>query len=204
MGLVRSGMEKKADIIPILEGIVEENTKSYQDDLILDVEQLKAAMLNPVPENRVFLWMSRPCGTWCFLEREVFLRDTRAHDTWTHPDYIAQAGQIKAYRITVAPGRPGAFVLGKLQPLDYGEQVERVKRLALPVQQVTLNFEDGETRTMSYTDYTSHFCEFMCHSAPIKTTHYQPENEGELSALLYMERHPPKQRSRRPKRLPTR
>ena len=204
MGLVRSGMEKKADIIPILEGIVEENTRSYQDDLILDVEQLKAAMLNPVPENRVFLWMSRPCGTWCFWEREVYLRDTQAHNTWTHPDYIAQADKIKAYRITVAPGRPGAFVLGKLQPLDYGEQVERVKRLALPVQQVTLNFEDGETRTMSYTDYTSHFCELMCHSAPIKTTHYQPENEGELSALLYMERHPPKQRSRRPKKPTTR
>lgn len=58
----------------------------------------------------------------------------------------------------MAPGRPGAFVLGKLQPLNYGEQVERVKRLALPVQQVTLSFEDGETRTMSYADYTSRFC----------------------------------------------
>ena len=120
------------------------------------------------------------------------------------PDYIAQADKIKAYRITVAPGRPGAFVLGKLQPLNYGEQVERVKRLALPVQQVTLSFEDGETRIMSYADYTSRFCELMCHCAPIKTTHYQPENEGELSALLYTERHPPKQRSRRPKKPPAR
>ena len=104
----------------------------------------------------------------------------------------------------MAPGRPSAFVLGKLQPLNYGEQVERVKRLALPVQQVTLDFEGGETRTMSYADYTSHFCELMCHAAPIKATHYHPENEGELSALLYTERHPQKQRSRRPKKPPAR
>lgn len=197
-------MEKKTDLIPFLEGIVAENTKTYQDDLIMDVGQLSAAMLDPVPENRVFLWMSRPCGTWCFWEWEVYLRGTEAHNTWTHPDYIAQANQIKAYRITVEPGNPGAFVLGKVQPLNYGEQVERVKRLALPVHQVTLNFENGETRTMSYADYTSHFRELIRRFGAIEATYYKPENQGELSALLYTERHPPKQRSRRPKRPPTR
>ena len=193
-------MEKKADIIPILEGIVAENTRSYQDDLLIDVRQLNAAMLDPVPENRVFLWMSRPCGTWCFREREVYLRDTEAHNTWTHPDYIAQADKIKAYRITVDPGYPGAFVLVKVQPLNYGEQVERVKRLALPIHQVTLSFEHGGTRTMSYADYTSQFFELTRRFGEIEAVHYQPSNEGELSALLYMERHPPKQRSRRPKK----
>lgn len=193
-------MEKKTDIIPFLEGIVAENTKTYQDDLIMDVGQLSAAMLDPAPENRVFLWMSRPCGTWCFWEREVYLRDTEAHNTWTHPDYIAQAEQIKAYRITVAPGQPGNFVLGKVQPLNYREQVERVKRLALPIHQVTLNFEHGEPRTMSYADYSGQFRELIRRFGTIEATYYKPENEGELSALLYTERHPPKQRSRRPKR----
>lgn len=183
---------------------MEENTKSYQSDFAFDVERLTAAMLDPVPENRVFLWMSRPCGTWCFWEREVYLRDTQAHNTWTHPDYIAQADKIKAYRVTVAPGQPGDFVLGKVQPLNYGQQVERVKRLALPIHQVTLSFEHGETRTMSYADYTSQFFELTRRFGAIEAIHYQPENKGELDALLYAERHPPKQRSRRPKRPPTR
>ena len=183
---------------------MEENTKSYQSDFAFDVERLTVAMLDPVPENRVFLWMSRPCGTWCFWEREVYLRDTQAHNTWTHPDYIAQADKIKAYRITVAPGQPGNFVLGKVQPLNYGEQVERIKQLALPIHQVTLNFEHGETRTMSYADYTSQFFELTRRFGSIEAIHYQPENKGELDARLYAERHPPKQRSRRPKRPPTR
>ena len=195
-------MGKKTDIIPFLEGVVAENTKTYQDDLIMDVGQLSAAMLDPVPENRIFLWMSRPCGTWCFWEREVYLRDTEAHNTWTHPDYIAQADKIKAYRITVFPGEPapGNLVLGKVQSLNYGEQVERVKRLALPIHQVTLRFEHGETRTMPYSDYTSQFFELTRRFGEIEVVHYQPEHEGELSALLHMERHPPKQRSRRPKK----
>ena len=90
-------MEKKTDIIPMLQEIVAENTTHYQDDLLMDVGQLSAAMLDPVPENRVFLWMCRPCGTWCFLEREVFLRDTVAHNTWTYQEYIIQAEKIKAY-----------------------------------------------------------------------------------------------------------
>ena len=183
-----------------------EHTKHYQDDLIMDVGQLSAAMLDPVPENRVFLWMCRPCGTWCFWEWEVYLRDTEAHNTWTYPEYIAQADQIKAYRITVDPGQPGpsSLVPGAIQPLNYREQVERVKRLALPIHQVTLAFECGETRAMSYADYSSHSCELIRRFGPIGATYYQPENKGELDALLYAERHPPKQRSRRPKRPPTR
>ena len=91
-------MEKKADIIPFLEGIVEENTRSYQSDLKLDERILQAAMLEVRQENRTFLWMSRPCGTRCLLEREVFLRETSAHITWTHYDYDAE--YIKIYQGT--------------------------------------------------------------------------------------------------------
>lgn len=197
-------MEKKADIIPILEGIVAENTKSYQSDFALDEKQLSVAMLDPVPENRVFLWMSRPCGTWLFLEREVFLRETPGFTTWTYGDYVAEADQIKACRVTVSSGRPGDFVLGKIQPLNYEAQVERVKHLALSVQTVALRFEDGTTVTLPYEEYSGQFRALVYAHGKAEHIHYQPANEGELSALLYMERHPPKQRSRRPKRPPPR
>ena len=65
-------MEKKVDIIPFLESVVEENTRSYQSDLKIDERILQAAMLETYQEDRTFLWMSRPCGTHCLLEREVF------------------------------------------------------------------------------------------------------------------------------------
>ncbi len=193
-------MEKKADIIPILEGIVEQNTVSYRSDFQYDVQRLTAAMLEPSQEDRTFLWMSRPHGTWLFLERETFLRETPAFITWTYGDYVAEDDQIKACRVTVSPGRAGGFVLGKIQPLNYGEQVERVKRLALSVQTVALRFEDGITVTLPYEEYSDQFRALVSAHGKAEHIRYQPENEGELSALLYMERHPPKQRSRRPRK----
>lgn len=72
-------MEKKIDVIPLLTGIVEENTNSCQSDLAHDEARPNAAMLEMYQEDRTFPWMSRPCGTWCLLEREVFLRETPAH-----------------------------------------------------------------------------------------------------------------------------
>ena len=200
-------MGKKTDIIPMVQEIVAENATHYQDDLLMDAGQLSAAMLDPVPENRVFLWMCRPCGTWCFLEREVFLRDTVAHNTWTYQEYIIQAEKIKAYRITVAPGQPGpgSLVPGELQPLNYREQVERVKRLALPIQQVKLViWNTDKTLIMPFADYSAQRGDLTRRFGPIDEVYYQPENEGELSTLLYTERHPPKQRSRRPKKPPAR
>ena len=53
-------MEKKADIIPFLESVVEKNTRSYQSDFAYDEKRLQAAMLEMYQEDRTFLWMSRP------------------------------------------------------------------------------------------------------------------------------------------------
>ena len=94
--------------------------------------------------------MSRPCGTWCFLEREVFLRETPAHLTWAYKEYAAGTECIKAFRIIVAPGRSGAFVLGKVQPLNYAEQMQRVKQNALHVQTVKMTFEDKTVFTVPF------------------------------------------------------
>ncbi|USF26999.1 hypothetical protein N510_001933 [Firmicutes bacterium ASF500] len=135
-------MEKMIDIIPFLAGIVEKNTATHQSDFLLDRKILQGAAWEPHQESRTFLWMSRPCGTNCVLEAEAFQRETDAHITWTHYEYDADS--IKAYRVIVAPEHAGGIVLGKVQPLHYKEQVQRVKQKALHVQSVKLQFEDGE------------------------------------------------------------
>ena len=111
-------MEKMIDIIRFLAGIVEENTHSYQSDFDYDRKRLQDAEYEPAQENRTFLWMSRPCGTYCVLESEAFLRGTGAHSIWTHYEYEAE--RVRAFRIIVSPERTGALVLGNVQPLNYG------------------------------------------------------------------------------------
>lgn len=196
-------MEKEVDIISFLEGVVEENTRSYQSDFAYDEKCLQAAMLETYQENRTFLWMSRPCGTHCVLEREAFLVETGAHNIWTHYSYDTE--HIQAYRIIVAPGRVGAFVLGKLQRLNYGEQVQRVKQNAIHVQSVEMAFTDGTVLAMPYEDYRERLHSLLAEHGKIDRIQYKPENEHELTSLLQMERiiSTARKRPRRPRTPPT-
>lgn len=179
-------MEKKIDIIPFLAGIVEENTQHYQSDFAYDEKRLQAAMLEISQEDRTFLWMSRPCGTLCVPEREAFIKESTAHITWTHYDYDAE--HIKAYRVIVEPGREGAFVLGQVKPLRYGEQVERVKRNAVHAEMVELTFADGTELELPYAAYSGHFHSLINDHGRIERIHYKPGNELELDCVLQKER----------------
>ncbi len=179
-------MEKMIDLIPFLEGIVEENTEYYKSDFEYDERRLQAAMLEPSQENRTFLWLSRPCGTLCVLEREAFIRESTAHIAWTHYDYDAE--HIRAYRVIVAPGRKGAFALGKIQPLHYGEQVERVKRGAVHAETVELALADGTTLELPYKAYSGYSHSFTAIHGRIERITYKPGDEADLNRILQMER----------------
>ena len=47
-------MEKMIDLIPFLEGIVEENTEYYKSDFEYDERRLQAAMLEPARKTARF------------------------------------------------------------------------------------------------------------------------------------------------------
>ncbi len=179
-------MEKMIDIIPFLAGIVEKNTATHQSDFLLDRKILQGATWQPHQESRTFLWMSRPCGTNCVLEAEVFQRETDAHIVWTHYEY--DADRIKAYRVIVAPERAAGLVLGKVQPLNYKEQVQRVKQKALHVQSVKLQFEDGEQYNLSHEDYKRQIHGLIDVHGRVETICFVPENEHELFCTLQTER----------------
>lgn len=185
---------------------MEENTHSYQSDFAHDEQRLRKAMLEVSQENRTFLWMSRPCGTYCVLEREAFIKETPAHTVWTYHDYVAEANKIKAYHVIVAPGREGAFVLGAVKPLNYGEQVQRVMRNAIPAQSVEITFEDGITQKMPYEEYSKGVYGQIAVHGKIEKLHFAVENEGELANILQAERmiSAAKKRRPRPKKPPAR
>ncbi|MFG6351138.1 MAG: hypothetical protein K1W21_05855 [Oscillospiraceae bacterium] len=198
-------MEKKIEIIPFLAGIVEENTQLYRIDFAHDEKLLRAAMLESRQEYRTFLWMSRCSGTQCVLEREVFMQESGAHFIWTY--YANQAKEIKAYRVTVAPGQPDNAVLGIIQPLKYGEQVERVKRNAIRIQTVDLRFKDGTICSMPHEVFKKQCRALVDKHGTLEHIDYHPEKENELSAVLWVERAITKassKHSRNPKKPPAR
>lgn len=181
------------DILKFLEKIVQRNTIAYKEDFDVDKEILWNSAQESSLEHRSFLWMSRPCGTWCVPERETYLQDSRAYKTWTF--YADQPNGIKAYRVVVDGVRDGKLA-GKIVPVNYAKQVQRVVKSALPIEKV------------QYRDRDDYFCESSYETfihdvsrteEKIHDIRYVPKSEAELQSLLMLE-HQLEQQDRRPKR----
>ena len=130
------------DVITSLEAIMKQNTAFYQNDFDLDRNILQKAAASPTAEDRRLLWFSRPSGTCCFRERDVFLKDTRQHNTWRF--YGEQTrDKVLAYAVELT-GIVNGKIKGNLYELDYPQHFRHVKEQALPADNYTLLYEHGE------------------------------------------------------------
>lgn len=133
------------DLLGNLEKIMRRNTRSYQSDFEWDRETLMDAAANAdtVPlRDRIYLWMSRPCGTWCVKEKDVFLEPACAHNIWSY--YAGETSQrILAYAVEVM-GMEDKKAVGNLYPLDYRKHVESVKDATIPADRIRMVYEKGE------------------------------------------------------------
>ena len=116
------------DIIDSLRRIMNTNTKHYRADFIIDADHIKEAYASKDAQDKYLFFMSRPEGTWCFNEANVFMKDTSAHNTWTY--YADTNDNILAYAVLVRDIEDG-IITGSLYELDYKEHCELVKGLAV-------------------------------------------------------------------------
>ena len=121
---------------------MKQNTAFYQNDFDLDRNILQKAAASPTDEDRRLLWFSRPSGTCCFRERDVFLKGTRQHNTWRF--YGEQTrDKVLAYAVELT-GIVNGKIKGNLYELDYPQHFRHVKEQALPADNYTLLYEHGE------------------------------------------------------------
>jgi len=133
---------ENVDVITSLEAIMKQNTAFYQNDFDIDKQILQKAAVSPIPEDRRLLWFSRPSGTCCFRERDVFLKDTRQHNTWRF--YGEQTRDtILAYAVELTGTEQGK-IKGNLYELDYLQHFREVIEKSIPADNYTLIYEHGE------------------------------------------------------------
>lgn len=188
-------MKNEIELIPFLSKIITQNTTAYQGDFQHDIATLHRAMGEAQEENRAFCWMSRPHGTWCVREREVFLRESEAHAIWTH--YENNAEGIIAYRVIVA-GDSRGDPMGRVWKLNYPEQVQRVKQAALPVETVTLFFGEMPPVTMPYGELHGSRLRLAEQYGKPERIRYAPQDEAELARVIAAERRLQTVRKRKP------
>lgn len=141
---------ENVDIIASLDAIMRQNTAFYQSDFEIDKEIIQKAATSPAAEDKRLLWLSRPSGTYCFRERDVFLKDTRQHNTWRF--YGEQTrDNVLAYAVTIT-GIEDGKIKGDLYELDYPQHFKHVAEQGLPADTVTLHYEHG-SRTQPAKQY---------------------------------------------------
>ena len=104
-------------------------------------EILTEAANEPDAWDRRFLWMSRPCGTHCLKEKDVFLYDTSEYHTWTA--YSDTADEIVAYAVQLN-GYEDGVLKGDLYELDYASHCAMAKNSAVYIAQVKLHCDDRD------------------------------------------------------------
>ena len=129
------------DVLASLEAILKQNTGFYQSDFDIDKQIIAEKAASPNKEDKTLLWLSRPSGTYCFRERDVFISDTAPHNTWRF--YKEQTrDHILAYAVELTGTQDGK-IKGNLYELDYEKHYERVKDNTLAAGTVTLMYEHG-------------------------------------------------------------
>lgn len=129
------------DVLASLEAILKQNTGFYQSDFDIDKQIIAEKAASPNKEDKTLLWLSRPSGTYCFRERDVFISDTAPNNTWRF--YKEQTrDHILAYAVELTGVQDGK-IKGNLYELDYEKHYERVKNDTLAAGTVTLVYEHG-------------------------------------------------------------
>lgn len=132
---------ENVDVLAYLEKIMQQNTGYFQSDFEIDRKIIEKASVQPAAVDRTLLWMSRPSGTHCFRERDVFVKDTAAHNTWRfHREQTRDP--ILAYAVELSGSEDGR-ITGNLYELDYPAHYERVKERSLPAAMNMLVYEKG-------------------------------------------------------------
>ncbi|WP_257903956.1 hypothetical protein [Schaedlerella arabinosiphila] len=102
------------------------------------------AASEPEDRDKTLLWLSRPYGTHCLKEYEVFLKGSAAYDVWQffgnrdHYGILAYAAEITH--------NDGKKILGNLYELDFGQHSKHVEEKALPMDYVRVVYEHGSRK----------------------------------------------------------
>lgn len=121
------------DLIESLGAIMRQNTGFYQSDFEIDKEILREATSEPKDMDRTFVWLSRPCGTNCFREYKVFMKDSPSYNAWQFYGKMNYKRAL-AYVVEIIHNE-GNVIKGNLYELDFQQHCEHVAAKALPIDQ---------------------------------------------------------------------
>ena len=177
---------KNMDVEASLRAVMERNTEHYQSDFEYDKARFLKAAQSEHAEDKTLYWLSRPSGTWCFRERDIFLRDSEAFRTWQH--YKDTSDTILAYTVEIT-GMEDGRVMGTLYTQDYRAMAEHIDRAALAADTVSIQFEgDGMIYQYRCEDYFNRRYSIHDQHGRAEVFQLNPADPEALRSILQNER----------------
>lgn len=171
------------DILEFMGKVVEKHTQYYQSDFQIDEEILRKAAVSGKQQDKTFVWLCRTHGTWCLLERNVFLKGTRENSTFSF--YMEQTREpVLAFVVEITSDVQNS-ITGNVYALDYAEYYKHVQSVSFNAETVLVQYEHGcrvrkaDERIDGYPD---------TEYGRLVSVQYQPDSEEALIELLQRER----------------
>lgn len=178
---------ENVDIEKCLRSVMEKNTKHYQSDFDFDVGTFQHIAQAPAANKLVLYWMSRPSGTWCFMERDLFIRDSQAFHTWQY--YKDSRDTILSYAVEITGMSAEGHIMGNLYTQDYREVTKHLECAAQNAASVSIRFEgQSEPMKFSYTDYKNNSLSIHARFGKAETFRLEPEDPLLLKDILQKEK----------------
>lgn len=176
---------EKVNVIETLRTIMLHNTEHYQSDFEYDIARLQKAAEDS-RGGRHFLWLSRGFGTWCFEERDVYIRNTHAFNTWDYYNHSSE--NVKAFAVEIEALQDKA-VVGHVFELDYKMHIEDVRKNCFNAQSVEAVFKhpdsnNGYIRKFDIDEYNTNWYSIGQRYGEIETLRYQVGDEQRLQDVL--------------------
>lgn len=173
------------DVLACLKQILKKNTVFFETDFEYDKKSIAEWAASNDPKDKIFIWMSRFHGTWCYRERDVFIKDSSAHNTILYYEDVEREEGILVYAVELT-GIENGIIKGNIYPLDYPKYCKRVKDDSLEPYDSTYFFEHGKVEKEGLGIDRS-FIEQHKDLGEFKYFIENPKNEGALFLLLKKE-----------------
>ena len=168
------------DVIATLQKIMEHNTDFYQTDFRYDVEKLREAVEDR-GGCRNFFWLTRKNGTWCFPERDVYIQNTNAANTWAYYGGCRDEN-VKAFWIELSRMEgDDQKIIGDIVEIDYQKHLDYLCSHSFAPAYVEVVFKSpNDVRTFSYREYQENWQSIGQRYGTVDRVKYWTENRQEF------------------------
>jgi len=170
------------DLIDFLGKITEKVVINSPGDWFIDKQALYKFAGSKIPEDKKLMFGISIAGTHLFTEHDTFVKGIGGYMYWTA--YEPDIPDLFGFMVEIA-GFDGMAIRGNVYDMgDYAEHADFVRNSAIPVEGVTVTFDNGAVHKMNLDNYDLNRKSLADENGTVIDTRFYSADDGALYTLL--------------------